>query len=277
MPSRAPKRTVIDVVSFISAVVVVVIILAFLIAVVRFVWVAGSAPGVAAYVAETIIGSSFLQALAALFTAAATVALWVVTRSIMRVTKVQVHAQVAPLIATAVFLRSEPPQSQEEQGYPLMPYEFAYEDTNEPEINAFHNLTPDENPKRYILLLLANAQAQSSYGIATDVEVDVILTFPRFATAQNAVPSWAATPAQKFELQRTLKVPLLMGQQPFWVTAFRVDSIPYWDFRNLGIRFRDFRGKGGTFAVGTVSAHQNESGFTVVSGRWDPQPGEQPQ
>ena len=172
-------------------------------------------------VLKSLFKSDFIQAISAIATSAATIALWVVTGRLNRATRIQVHSVTAPLILSQIYLRNDPAESQEIENAFLLPlYEFGSEDAAEPEINAYHvqhgnlatnqeaarvtwnaeqdrrrNLQRDaqaslsdlgpepELPqlKRYVVVRVFNVQAASAYGLALDIEIDTVLTFPRYS------------------------------------------------------------------------------------------------
>jgi hypothetical protein len=283
-------------IGFIVGLAFAVALLALLIALVRFFWVAASSPQTVVDIVQKLLEATWLQAIATILTAVATIALWVVTGRLRRVTSVQVHAQTAPLIAAIAYLVTDPVDPA--AAFPLSPYEFEAEDASIVELTAYHrqfdqrmvdydvevlmaesagNDPPDPPRKLYLSVYVANGQGQSSYGLATDVEVTVVLNFPRFSTVQGTTPTTVYQPDQWYEVPRTLKVPVLFGQGTVAIAAFRVDQIPYWTFTIPTVSHRNFRGRMGTFAVGTLAgAYEPIAGFRPQQGRWDPSPGEQP-
>lgn len=288
IPSRGNKPA-----NAIAAIVVAAVLTTLL----RALWAVGSSPKVAA----DFVKSDFLLAVAALFTAGATVALWIVTLGLKRVSAVQVHAATAPLITVLTFIRHDPPATQEEEQVFLPAYTFEEQDRSVVEINAFHNefdalfveyskqmesrkpsatgsMPPAPKPpsRAYVVVRIFNAQAQSSYGLATDIEIDTVLTFPRYSAVKGANPSATFNKDQLYELPRKLNVALLAGQGYFAIAAFRVDQLPVWGMRIDAIRHKNMRGKLGTYAVGSKSVLFGPAGFQPTMGAWPACPGEQP-
>jgi hypothetical protein len=308
---------------FMLQAVSVLVLLAILVAIFRILWVIGSSPTIAA----TFVKADFVQAMAAIFTGAATIALWVVTRRLTRVTKVQVHATTAPLIFSYLYIRHEPPVDDAESKLPLPAYEWAAEDAAYPDVNAFHKehdakvqeyefahksweilssryeapavalsesektqehyraalmtagqpSEPERPASTYIVLVLGNAQAQSSYGFATDIEIDVLLKFPRYSTVKGATGTTVPSADNFFELPRTLKVNTLFGQGSYSFAAFRVDEMPIWEISVASIRYKNFLGDSKTFAIGTTRGMFSVAdGFKAQQGRWAAMNGELP-
>lgn len=312
------------IVTFALQVLFVIAFFAIIAAIIRFLWAAGSSPKTVA----DFIRADFMQALAALFTAAATVALWLVTASLVRVTKVQVHAATAPLIFAGLVLRHDPPGDGEAQIH-LPFYEWTAEDQSTAEMNAFHldhakkiseyevafrdwriastrvrratyraqiprpqepgspppaplppppaPPEPIRPPSRYIVLILLNSQAQSGYGLATDVQVETTLRFPRYSTIRGASGTTVPAADTSYELPRTFSVNAIFGQGTYNIAAYRVDEIPYWTLSIARIRYKDFRGRSRTFAVGArFGAYSVNNGLQVQQGSWPATKGELP-
>jgi len=173
-------------------------IIVFMLEVLRFMWVAGSTPGLAGRITLHFFESAWLQSLATILIAIATIALWVATVKLSGVTAVQVHAQTAPMIAVVAYLVTDPQQPGTENSLPLPTYEFAAADDGNAEMNAFNRkfdqmkrdydamvqkateqpgnpFLPVKLPpvKAYLAVRLFNTQASSSYGFATDFKEGV--------------------------------------------------------------------------------------------------------
>ncbi len=262
---------------------------------------------------QSFIKADFLQAFATMATAFATIALWIVTSRLTKVTRVQVHALTAPLIASIIYLREDPAASKEvEDAFFLPAYAFVEEDAAVPEINSYHADSdaasrdydrlhqiwedaaesqrsqslegtlpallpePPMHRKLYVVVRIFNAQAASAYGLATSIEIDAVLTFARYSMTKGGSPSTKIDADQMFAQPRTLRVQYLAGQGGFSIAAFRVDGMPFWQFRIDKIRHSDYRGKSGTFAVGGKSAFYSSDGLNIETGTWPPLKDEQP-
>ncbi|MHB1549581.1 MAG: hypothetical protein ACYCX6_00070 [Vulcanimicrobiaceae bacterium] len=277
--------------SFLLGLALLLALLFGLFEILRILWSAGSNPRIVA----TFVEAPWLQAISTILIAVATVALFVVTRNLSKVTAVQVYGQTAPLIAFDAYVVRDPPDPGTEEAAPLPPYEFEADDASIVEINAFHRQFGEiqrafddafalgegaigDRPRRaYLAVRTYNGQALSAYGFATDVELDIVLTFPRISTIQGGSATTIPQPDHMYEILRTLKIPILFGQDRVAIAAFRVDEVPFWSYRIDRITYRDFRGRIGYFAVGTGVGNFNfPRGLVNETRRWEPGPGEQP-
>jgi hypothetical protein len=263
----------------------VALVLAILAAIVRLLWLIGSSPEIL----KRFVEASFLQAIAAVAGAVATIALVVVTRRLVIVTKrletateVQTHANTAPLLVCGGAIQHDPIEESDMKPEAAA-YAFEEADRSDREFSAFladattAQADAESAPKRYLVIIGTNAQTTGSYAVAMDVEVDVALNFPTMAY----VKTWVAgqyDDTQIHTMRRTVRFEAILGNWTHTVKAFRVDHLPAWGFVIEGVRYLNFRGRRCGFAMGNKSGIYDQArGLVVVSGKFDPLPGEIPQ
>lgn len=261
----------------VTAALAQLLVLAVLAAIAYLCWAVATSP----MLLKQFVESTFLQAIAAIGTMVATTLLVIVTRRLVVVTRqlevatdVQTHANTAPLLVIGAFAHHDPVEEGEGPASP--PYSFAETDQQNREYMAFLSEVPADTQPIYLVIVGYNSQTQGSYGIAMDVEIDVVLSFPRIAYMKT-LEYGAFDPAEIHEYQRTIAFEALFGNFNSAAKAFRIDPLPWCGFRVTDVRYRNFRGRPARFTFGVKQGfYTPDKGLSVTTGKFDPLPGEIP-